>query len=82
MTLHDLYDLLGNGCINLVQRVDNEGDCTIYTGSIADFPYRLMHDYGYCDVLAVELDEIYLPVNVTCAHSFRVVISRDEKEDY
>ena len=76
MTLHDLYDLLGNGCINLVQRVDNEGDCTIYTGSIADFPYRLMHDYGYCDVLTVELCEIYLPVNVTVAHNIRVVISR------
>lgn len=82
MTLHDLYDILDNGCITLVQRVDNEGDCTIYTGSIADFPYRLMHDYGYCDVLTIEACEMYLPVNVKNAHSIRVVISRDEKEDY
>lgn len=82
MTLHDLYDIFGNGCIALVQRVDNEGDCTIYTGTIADFPYRLMHDYGYCDVLTVEGYGIYLPDNIAATHGIRVVISRDEKEDY
>lgn len=82
MTLHDLYDLLGNGCITLVQRIENEGDCTIYTGSIEDFPYYLMRDYGYCDVLTIEACEMYLPSNITGAHSIRVVISRDEKEDY
>ena len=82
MTLHDLYDLLGNGCINLVQRVPNEGTYTIYTGTIADFPYHLMRDYGDCDVLTVEGYGIYPPGKTTAEYGIRVVINWDEEEDY
>lgn len=81
MTLHELYDVLGDGLITLDQRVPNEGDYTIHSGPVADFPYHLMRDYGDCDVLTVAGCEIYSPGSATLQHGVRVVISWDEEDE-
>lgn len=81
MTLHDLYDVLGDGLISLVQRVPHEGDYELYTGTAANFPYHLMRDYGDCDVLLVYSSVVYLPGKTTDGNGIRIVINRDE-EDY
>ena len=81
MTLHDLYEVLGDGLITLDQRVPNEGDCELYAGTAANFPYHLMRDYGDYDVLVVYSSVVYLPDKTTAGNGIRIVINRDE-EDY
>lgn len=82
MTLHDLFDVLGDGnAISLAQRVPHEGDCELYAGTAANFPYYLMRDYGDCDVLLVCSSAVCLPGKTTAGNGIRIAINRDEEDD-
>ena len=82
MTLHDLFDVLGDGStISLAQDMPNGDTHNIYNGTVGDLPYRLMRDYGSCDVsLIYDYVDDTRPGGWPVAY-IRVLINRDEEDD-
>lgn len=82
MTLHDLFDVLNDGsAISLQLDVPDNWPRDIYEGPVRDFPYRLMRDYGSCDIWLMynfTFDQPGKNLHTAC---LRVCIKSNEEDD-
>lgn len=83
MTLHDLFDVLGDGsAICLQLDIPNNWPRNIYEGTVWDFPYRLMRDYGSCDIwlmYTLTLDQPGKNLHTACLH-VRIKSNEEDNE--